>query len=230
MLEAATQEHLSPEVGYDLAATHYDGWSWQDFWREHEFPLVRRILENRPSPRCGLLDVGCGTGYYLSRLADLFERSSGVDVSDGMLSIARANYPALDVRKAGAERLPFADASFDAVISCRVLTHIADIDNAFAEIGRVLRPFGVAVVTNIDADHRYGSTRLPVGGKDTVLVETIKHTAPQLVASAGRCGLSLRYCGFLGMYGDVVEMAQRPSWDDNIVSSVIAFDKDLSAL
>jgi ubiquinone/menaquinone biosynthesis C-methylase UbiE len=230
MLDAATQEHLSPEAGYDLAAIHYDDWSWQDFWREHELPLVRRFLEGRPSPRGGLLDVGCGTGFYLARLSSHFERSSGVDVSDGMLSIARASYPALDVRKGGAESLPYDEASFDAVICCRVLTHLRDIDTAFAEIGRVLRPGGIAIITNIDADHRYGSTRLPIGGDGTVLVETIKHTAHDLVASAGRSGLSSRYCGFLGMYGDVVEMPHRPSWGENIVSSFIVFEKDLSAL
>jgi ubiquinone/menaquinone biosynthesis C-methylase UbiE len=176
-----------------------------------------------------MLDVGCGTGHYLSRLGDLFERSSGVDLSDGMLSIARASHPALDVCKGGAGSLPFADASFDAVICCRVLTHIRDIDTAFAEIGRVLRHGGIAVVTNIDADPRYGGTRLPTGD-GTVLVDTTKHTAPEMVASAGRHGLLLRYCGFLGMDGDVVEMEVRPSWDDTIVSSVIVFDRVPPAL
>ncbi|MCS4089068.1 class I SAM-dependent methyltransferase [Rhizobium sp. BK176] len=229
MSEAAIQEHLSPEAGYDLAAVHYDDWSWQDFWREHEFPLVRRFLESRPSPRGDLLDVGCGTGYYLGRLRDLFERASGVDLSEGMLAVARSGHPALDLRKGGAESLPFPDASFEAVICCRVLTHVRDVDSAFAEIGRVLRPRGLAVVTNIDADHPYGSTRLPTAD-GSVFVETIKHTAPELVASAGRNGLLKRYCGFLGMYGDVVEMAARPSWDESIVSSFMVFDRGQPAL
>jgi SAM-dependent methyltransferase len=229
MSETAAVEHLSPEVGYDLAAVHYDDWSWQDFWREHEFPLVRGFLENYPSPRGCLLDVGCGTGHYLSRLYDLFERTCGVDLSDGMLSVARAKHPSLEFCKGGAESLPFSDASFDAVICCCVLTHVREIDTAFAEIGRILRPGGIAVVTNIDADHRYGSTRLPTAD-GTVFVDTTKHSAPDLVASAGRNGLAMRYCGFLGAYGNVVEMAARPSWDDSIVSSTIVFDRMSPAL
>ncbi|MBY3433745.1 class I SAM-dependent methyltransferase [Rhizobium laguerreae] len=217
MSEVSTQQHLSPQVGYDLAALQYDGWSWQEFWRDHELPLVRRFLEARPSPRGRLLDVGCGTAFYLSHLAHLFERAAGVDASDGMLSVAREKHPGLDIRKAEADHLPFDDGSFDAVICCRVLTHVRNVDAAFAEISRVLRPGGIAVVTNIDADHRYGSTRLPTQN-GTVLVETVKHTASALVAAARSRGLSSRYCGFLGSEGNVIEMSARTHGDDAIVS------------
>jgi ubiquinone/menaquinone biosynthesis C-methylase UbiE len=88
-----------------------------------------------------VLEVGCGTGLILSRLAERASYACGVDVSPNMLRGARAR--GLRVALGSATSLPFADASFDLVCSFKVLAHVPDIDRALAEIARVTRVGGI---------------------------------------------------------------------------------------
>lgn len=86
------------------------------------------------------LEVGCGTGLILGRVAPLAARAVGIDLSPGMLAEARAR--GLDVHEADAHALPFADASFDVAYSFKVLAHVPQWERALAEMARVLRPGG----------------------------------------------------------------------------------------
>jgi SAM-dependent methyltransferase len=88
-----------------------------------------------------VLEVGCGTGLILSRLEGVAGRLTGADLSPGMLSRASARGHA--VVRADATRLPFADGTFDAVVSFKVLAHVPAVRSALAEMARVLRPGGV---------------------------------------------------------------------------------------
>ncbi|MBU0551373.1 methyltransferase domain-containing protein [Myxococcota bacterium] len=90
------------------------------------------------------LEVGCGTGLILRGLAREARHAIGVDISGGMLKQARAR--GLNVVQGSATELPFADASFDAVVSFKVLAHVEDIRAALSEVGRVLRPGGFAAL------------------------------------------------------------------------------------
>lgn len=89
------------------------------------------------------LEVGCGTGLILSRVADVARSAKGIDLSPGMLDVARAR--GLDVREASATAIPFADASFDVTYSFKVLAHVPDLRAALAEMARVTRPGGTIV-------------------------------------------------------------------------------------
>jgi ubiquinone/menaquinone biosynthesis C-methylase UbiE len=91
-----------------------------------------------------VLEVGCGTGLILGRLARQAEHACGVDLSPGMLRAARAR--GLDVVVASATCLPYADASFDLVCSFKVLAHVPDIARALSEISRVTRAGGTMVL------------------------------------------------------------------------------------
>jgi SAM-dependent methyltransferase len=85
-----------------------------------------------------LLDVGCGTGGHTAVFKEFGWTVTGVDVSEDQLRLARER--GLDVKRADASALSFADASFDAAVS--IFTH-TDVDNFAAvtrEIARVLRP------------------------------------------------------------------------------------------
>lgn len=87
--------------------------------------------------RC--LEVGCGTGIYASRVAELGWTAMGVDLSLGMLRHAAARLP---VARADATRLPVPDRSIDAVIAVMVHTDLPDYRPVLDEIRRVLRPDG----------------------------------------------------------------------------------------
>lgn len=86
------------------------------------------------------LEVGCGTGLILERVARAARSARGVDLSPGML--ARARSRGLEVSEASAGALPFADASFDAVYSFKVLAHVPGWEACLAEMARVTRPGG----------------------------------------------------------------------------------------
>ena len=98
-------------------------------------------LLGRGEGRC--LDLGCGTGVALAALTVLGFEVVGVDVSADQLQVAeeRAGDRA-EVVRADAVELPFADDSFDAVVSVLTHTDFDDLETAFAEAMRVLRPGG----------------------------------------------------------------------------------------
>lgn len=87
-----------------------------------------------------VLEVGCGTGLIMNRIAGRTKRTVGIDISHGMLQQAAAR--GLDVAQADVTSLPFEDASFDVVYSFKVLAHVRDIDKAMSEMARVTRPGG----------------------------------------------------------------------------------------
>lgn len=93
-----------------------------------------------------VLDVGCGTGRFLSALPERYERT-GIDVSSRMLDYARKK--GLSVEQASGDKLPFDDDSFDLVATFAVLHHLIDPDVVRAslrEMVRVARPGGVVLV------------------------------------------------------------------------------------
>lgn len=97
-----------------------------------------------------VLDVGCGQGIDLVRYARAGARVTGVDLTPRHIALAQAHLEALGlagtVVEGDAERLLFADESFDRVSSNGVLHHTPDMQAALQEIWRVLRPGGEARV------------------------------------------------------------------------------------
>ncbi len=110
---------------------------------------LARHLDGRAAAE--ILDAGCGTGGFIRFLAR--ERPAwqvtGVDASDLACGLARERTKA-SIVQANLERLPFADGSFDAVVTADVLYHVEDDRQALREIRRVLRPGGI-VVYNVPA-------------------------------------------------------------------------------
>jgi len=96
-----------------------------------------------------VLDVGCGTGVLARAAADRVaaERQvTGLDLNEGMLAVARRLQPAITWRQGDATHLPFADASFDVVLSQFALMFFPDRTAALTEMVRVLKPGGRLVV------------------------------------------------------------------------------------
>ena len=106
----------------------------------------------RLAPRAdeAILDVATGTGWSARNVAAAGARVVGVDIADGLLAAARAlsthATPAIDFRLADAERLPFGDGAFDAVISTFGVMFAGDQAQAANELARVCRPGGRLVL------------------------------------------------------------------------------------
>jgi len=89
-----------------------------------------------------VLDVACGTGVLARAAAERGAETTGLDVNAGMLAVARRHAPRVGWREGHAEALPFADASFDAVLCQFGLMFFDDRAMALREMRRVLRPGG----------------------------------------------------------------------------------------
>jgi SAM-dependent methyltransferase len=107
-----------------------------------------------------VLDIGCGPGWMWAVPgfpAGLFVTLA--DLSPGMVAEAvgrvrgLGRYRAVDGREADAAALPFAEATFDAVLACHMLYHVPDPGRALDEMVRVLKPGGLLVVTTNGADN-----------------------------------------------------------------------------
>jgi SAM-dependent methyltransferase len=118
--------------------------------REHSPPSIPRA-EARPRPE--VLDAGCGTGGLILRLRAAHPdwKFAGIDFMPIACELARKRCgPDVDIRVASITALPFADQSFDAVVSADVVCQVENPAVAAAEFFRVLRPGGV-VVLNVPA-------------------------------------------------------------------------------
>lgn len=142
---------------YDEFARHYDDRRARGYHKlidDQAAMLVRRVGAGKE-----VLEVGCGTGLILERIAQFASRAVGVDVSPGMAEHARRR--GLDVRVADATKLPHPDASFDVACSFKVLAHVRELDQALSEMVRVVRPGG-HLVFDVYNRHslRYAAKRL----------------------------------------------------------------------
>ncbi|HEX4216525.1 MAG TPA: class I SAM-dependent methyltransferase [Candidatus Dormibacteraeota bacterium] len=93
-----------------------------------------------------VLDDGCGIGTYVRRLAPHVGEVYGIDFELDRVREAAATPERPLVLCAAGEHLPFPDGTFDVVISNEVIEHVADDGMAMAEMARILRPGGRAVI------------------------------------------------------------------------------------
>jgi ubiquinone/menaquinone biosynthesis C-methylase UbiE len=130
---------------YDEFSHRYDdkrGGSVRDGYHDLVDELELEFLARHASGG-RVLEVGCGTGLLLAKMAKFASDAKGVDLSPGMLSHARRR--GLDVIEGSATELPFDDDSFDVACSFKVLAHIKEVRKALSEMLRVVRPGGTVV-------------------------------------------------------------------------------------
>ena len=103
-------------------------------YTEQILPLAAMHLEGARR----VLDVGCGEGQVARLAARGAAFVVGVDPTAAQLDVAKARGGGVEYGRASAAALPFADERFDAVVACLVFEHIDAVDDALAEVGRVL--------------------------------------------------------------------------------------------
>ncbi|MEX2099918.1 MAG: class I SAM-dependent methyltransferase [Acidimicrobiia bacterium] len=127
--------------------TEHDSWETHAGWWQRHFtdgvdpeyeeqilPLAMQHL----SGATRVLDVGCGEGQLSRRAAQLGAWVVGVDPTEGQLETAVEREGGVLYARSMAEALPFAPASFDAVVICLTLEHLDPFEPAIHEVGRVL--------------------------------------------------------------------------------------------
>jgi ubiquinone/menaquinone biosynthesis C-methylase UbiE len=193
MPEPPKPETGAVRVGYDR---------WAEIYDQEENPLIgleEPVVREALGDVAGLavLDLGCGTGRHALWLAGTGASVTAVDFSAGMMEKAQA--------KPGAERvsflvhdlherLPFADGTFDRVVSGLVLEHLQDLDAFFGEAHRVLKPAGRAVVSGMHPAMFLRDVRArfhdPVTG-EKVEPGSVEHGIGDYVMAAVRAGFTL---------------------------------------
>jgi SAM-dependent methyltransferase len=119
-----------------------------DFSRKYvlDKPMLERV---RAGDFKSALDVGCGEGRFSRMLRAAGIQTVGIDPTEILIDQARRRDPDGDYRLAAAENLPFADASFDLVVSYLSLIDIPDAATAISEMARVLKPGGRLLIANL---------------------------------------------------------------------------------
>ena len=136
------------------------GWEAQVAGYEEFFvPITTRLVEpvldvTEVGGGARVLDVASGPGQVAAGAAGRGASVIGVDVAEGMLSLARRLHPEIEFRRGDAEALPFPDASFDAVVANFVMLHLGRPEQAVAEFARVLAPGGRLALTVWDVPER----------------------------------------------------------------------------
>jgi len=171
-------------------------------WRPRALWALDRFRRGQPSPRRAL-DIGCGTGDLTRLTARHLPGASvvGADFTGPMVEIAavrtkgRSEAPRVGYTRASAMRLPFRSSSFDLVLSAFVVRNLPDLDRAFGELRRVLRPGGTLLTLEITepanplvarAFHAYFDAVVPwlgaaIGraGPYRYLPESLRHLPPR---------------------------------------------------
>jgi SAM-dependent methyltransferase len=140
---------------HDVAAASYDSKWGIDFGQVGEAQVIGKVRKILGSGHPGLkngfdrsLEVGAGTGYFSLNLlrAGIVRDATCTDISPGMVRTLSANARRLGLTvkaaRADAESLPFPGESFDLVLGHAVLHHLPDLERAFSEFHRVLKPGG----------------------------------------------------------------------------------------
>jgi SAM-dependent methyltransferase len=133
-----------------------DGWAQRAAgYQRHFASLTRRTVPAlldaaQVGPGRRVLDIGSGPGHTAAAAAERGARVVGIDVAEEMVAIARRGHPELDFRVGDAQRLPFADASQDAVVGNFVILHLGSPERAAAEAARVLARGGAVALSTWD--------------------------------------------------------------------------------
>ena len=127
-------------------------------------PATRSLLRDQVAKegRLGaLVELGCGTGFYTSVLAEKADTVTATDLSPGMLALARGRIAAPNVtfRVEDCQKTSFPDAAFDTAFMSLVV-HFTEPDATLTEMRRILRPGGMLIILNLDMPSLRGLDRI----------------------------------------------------------------------
>jgi SAM-dependent methyltransferase len=154
---------------FDQIAAEYDE-SLPPHVVEHYLEKRSRFVFDHLPAGGSVLDVGCGTGVLAQRIAEAGYEVSGVDPSQGMLSVLERSAPAVEAKAGSGTDLPFPDDRFDLVYCVAVMHHIADpaaVRSTLAEMVRVAKPGGLVLVWDHNPRNPYWKSLMARVPQDT---------------------------------------------------------------
>jgi arsenite methyltransferase len=189
---------------------------------------VLEALDLKPAER--VLDIGCGPGFLVADMAGIVGQSGRVDAIDSsanMVAMTRARSvaaPWVEVREADAAALPYPDASFDAATAMQIYLYVRDLSRALAELHRVLKPGGRALVLDTDwASVVWYSTDRPrmrrvLAAWEEHFVDA--HIASRLAQALRRAGFQLARQSALPLFNPVYD---RETYSAGMISVIRSF-------
>jgi len=195
-----------------------DPQTWAELAESHNRPLFEAVLDAAGAgPGTRLLDVGCGSGLTLLLASERGATPAGLDISPGLLGIARDRLPHADLRVADMESLPFGDAAFDAVTGVNAFQFAGDPRRALREAARVTRPGGRVVASQFAAPERSQGTVAHEAMSALIPPERTGDHAPYALSAPGNLEAALRDAGLQATgQGEVVCRWHYASMDEAI--------------
>lgn len=140
-----SSDHEKTRASYDAVAEGYAKRFGPDLSDRPWDRAALGVLVEEVGAGAAVADLGCGPGRASGWLAGHGVRPVGIDLSPGMLAIARREHPEVEFREGNLLALPAGDGEFDAATAFYSLIHLGPerLPAALVEIGRVLRPGGL---------------------------------------------------------------------------------------
>ncbi len=178
-------------AGYDLWAPAYDAYvNATVAIDDRHFPALWAHVSGRD-----VLEIGCGTGRHTLRLAAQGNRVTGLDLSPGMLAVARDKlkaYDRVDLREADVMEADLG-GPHDAALAALVVEHIADLPRLFGRVAEVLKPEGELFLSEIHPYRSAGGSGArfvdPSTGAERWLAN-IPHSGAAILDAARGAGLA----------------------------------------
>jgi SAM-dependent methyltransferase len=170
--------------------------AWAELAEAHNQPLFEAVLDAaQVGPGTRLLDVGCGSGLTLVLARQRGAVPAGLDISPGLLQVARDRLPDADLREGDLEFLPFGDAAFDAVTGVNAFQFAGDPRQALREAARVARPGGRVVASLFAAPERSQGTVVHEAMSALIPPEQASDHAPYALSAPGNLEAALTGAG-----------------------------------
>lgn len=166
---------------------------------------MAEIAKHLPAQKTlNILDLGTGTGFFCFLLAQLGHNTTGIDLTESMIDKARELSKKLQIQSdfhvMDAESPSFADGSFDVLISRNLTWTLPNLEKAYGNWHRLLKPGGLLINFDADYHHQQPDTQLPAN-------HSHKTMSQELVAKHNRIMQEL----------STVQAPKRPAWDKELL-------------
>ena len=162
--------------------------------------VIKKLLPTEDINR--ILDAGCGSGFMLSQLENIYDNGFGIDMSPEAIEFGQ-QFTKAKLQVGNAEKLDFMDEEFDCIISTDAFEHIPDDEAAMEEAYRVLKDKGCIIIYTPSEDGLLSTTKwvdLYHQSEKSYLLDQRYYTIESLSVLAKNAGFSIEYVGYHNIF------------------------------